>query len=287
MRRCESEPFIRLHRFEEGYRHLDFYSIASGSSGNCIYVGTDKVSVLIDAGISCKRITDALKQIDRSPKDLTAILVTHEHSDHISGLGVLSRKTHIPIYATAATIRQILRYSPLGKVDEELFHPIEADQPFTIGDMKAEAFHISHDAADPVGYRIDAGNKAVAVATDLGCYNRYTLNHLRNLDAVLVEANHDENMVQVGPYPYPLKQRILGEKGHLSNTTSAMLLSQLLNDHMKMAYLGHLSKTNNYAQLAYATVISELMMDPNCSYKEGDIPIVVASRDHPMEKLEL
>ncbi len=266
---------------------MDFYSIASGSSGNCSYVGTDTTSVLIDAGISCKRITDALKAIDRSLTDLTAILVTHEHSDHISGLGVLSRKANIPIYSTSATIRQILRYSPLGKVDEDLFHPIDADQPFMIGDMKMEAFHISHDAADPVAYRVESAGKAVAVATDLGCYNRYTLNHLNDLDAVLVEANHDENMLQVGPYPYHLKQRILGEKGHLSNTSSAMLLSQLLNDHMKMAYLGHLSKTNNYAQLAYATVISELMMDPNCPYKEGDIPIQVASRDHPMEKLEL
>ncbi len=266
---------------------MDFYSIASGSSGNCIYVGTDNSSVLIDAGVSCKRITDALKQIDRSPSDLTAIVITHEHSDHIAGLGVLCRKAHVPVYATAATIRQIFRYSPLGQVDVDLFHPIDADCPFTIGDMKAEAFHISHDAADPVGYRIEAGGKAVAVATDMGCYNRYTLNHLRDLDAVLLEANHDENMVQAGPYPYPLKQRILGEKGHLSNISSAMLLSQLLNDHMKMVYLGHLSKTNNYAELAYATVISELMMDPYCPYKEGDIPIQVASRDHPMERLVL
>ncbi len=265
---------------------MDFYSIASGSSGNCIYIGTDQSGVLIDAGISCRRITDALKQIDRSPSDLTAILVTHEHSDHIAGLGVLSRKAHIPIYATAATIRQIQRYSPLGKVDEELFHPIEPDQPFSIGDMSVEAFHISHDAADPVAYRVESGGKAAAVATDMGCFNRYTMNHLRELDVILIEANHDENMLQAGPYPYPLKQRILGEKGHLSNTASAMLLSQVLNDHMKMAYLGHLSKTNNYEQLAYATVLSELAMDPNCFYKEGDIPIEVASREHPMEKLE-
>ncbi len=229
---------------------------------------------------------DALKQIGRSPSDLTGILVTHEHSDHIAGLGVLSRKAQVPIYATAATIRQIQRYSPLGKVDESLFHPIDADCPFTVGDMKVEAFHISHDAADPVAYRVESGGRAAAVATDMGCFNRYTLNHLRNLDMILIEANHDENMLQVGPYPYPLKQRILGEKGHLSNTASAMLLSQVLNDRMKMAYLGHLSKTNNYEQLAYATVVAELAMDPNCIYKEGDIPIEVASREHPMEKIE-
>jgi phosphoribosyl 1,2-cyclic phosphodiesterase len=121
----------------------------------------------------------------------------------------------------------------------------------------------------------------------MGCYNRYTLNHLRNLDVVLLEANHDENMLQAGPYPYPLKRRIMGEKGHLSNIACAMLLSQILHDHMKMAYLGHLSKTNNYADLAYATVMSELAMDPNCPYQEGDIPIHVASREHPMEQVRI
>ena len=266
---------------------MDFYSIASGSSGNCIYIGTDNACVLIDAGISCRRITDALRGIGRGLQDLTAILITHEHSDHIAGLGVLSRKAQIPIYATEATIRQILRYAPLGRVDEELFRTIDADRPFMVGDMKVEAFHISHDAADPVAFRIESGNKACAVATDMGCYNRYTLNHLHDLDAILVEANHDENMLQAGPYPYPLKRRIMGEKGHLSNIASAMLLSQVLNDHMKAAYLGHLSKTNNYADLAYATVLSELAMDPNCPYREGDIPIRVASREHPMELLRL
>ena len=266
---------------------LDFYSIASGSSGNCIYIGTDNTSILIDAGISCKRITDALCEIDRSLDDLTAILVTHEHSDHIAGLGVLSRKAHVPIYATSATIRQILRYAPLGSVEEELFHPIDADQPFRLGDMNVEAFHISHDAADPVAYRIEAGGKSAAVATDMGCFNRYTVNHLRDLDVLLIEANHDENMLQAGPYPYPLKRRIMGEKGHLSNTASAMLLSQLLHDNMKTVYLGHLSKTNNYPDLAYATIISEMALDPGCPYKEGDIPIYVASREHPMELLKV
>ena len=264
---------------------MDFYSIASGSSGNCIYIGTDQCSVLIDAGISCKRITDALRDIGRSVQDLTAILVTHEHSDHIAGLGVLSRKAHIPVYATAGTIRQILRYSPLGNVEEKLFHPIDADRPFQVGDMMVEAFHTSHDAAEPVAYRIESGGKAAGVATDMGCFNRYTVNHLRDLDVLLIEANHDENMLQAGPYPYPLKRRIMGEKGHLSNLSSAMLLSQILNDHMNTVYLGHLSKTNNYADLAYATVISALAMDPNCPYREGDIPIRVASREHPMEML--
>lgn len=262
---------------------MDFCSIASGSSGNCIYVGSESHSVLIDAGISCKRITEGLRGIGRSPADLDAVLVTHEHSDHISGLGVMSRRYHIPIYSTPATARQIRRYAPLGKLDEDLFHDIEADLVFEIGDLSVRAFRISHDAADPVAYRIECGGKAAAVATDMGTYSRYTLDHLQNLDAVLVEANHDENMLQVGPYPYYLKCRIAGDKGHLSNTAAGDLLAQILNDHMKAAFLGHLSQTNNYAALAYATVISQITLNEHCPYKEGDIPVLVAKREEPME----
>ena len=266
---------------------MDFYCIASGSSGNCIYIGSGSTGVLIDVGISCKRITEGLGLIGRKPEDIAAILVTHEHSDHIAGLGVLSRKAHLPIYATAPTIRQIQRYAPLGRVDDSLFHTVEADLPFTVGDLRVEAFHISHDAADPVAYRVEAGGRAAAVATDMGCYSRYTLSHLKDLDVVLVEANHDEYMLQAGPYPYPLKRRILSEKGHLSNVSAGMLLAQILNSRMKTAYLGHLSKINNYEALAYATVISELTADEQCPYREGAIPVLVASRDHPMDLLQL
>ena len=266
---------------------MEFGSIASGSSGNCIFASSDNSSVLIDTGISCKRIVEGLKLYNHKMEDLSGILITHEHSDHIAGLGVICRKYHIPVYATAATIRQIRRYSPLGKVDDALFRVIEPDRPFHINDLKVEAFRISHDAADPVAYRVESGNKAVAVATDMGCYSQYQVDHLQDLDAVLVESNHDENMLEVGPYPYPLKRRIMGEKGHLSNSAAGMLLCDILNDHMKTAYLGHLSKQNNYAALAYATVTSEITLNEDCPYREGDIPILVASRDMPMELLKL
>lgn len=266
---------------------MEFCSIASGSSGNSIFVGTDHASILIDAGISCKRITEALKKLDRKPQDLTGILITHEHRDHIAGLGVLSRKARVPMYATAATIRQILRYAPLGEIDRDLFHEIRADEPFMVGDVAVQAFHISHDAADPVAYRMESSGKSVAVATDMGCYGTYEVEHLRGLDALLIESNHDVNMLQVGPYPYPLKRRILGEKGHLSNDAAGRLLTEVLHDNMKQVYLGHLSETNNYGALAYATVVSEINESGECPYHEGDIPIEVASRDHPMDVLEL
>ncbi len=262
---------------------MDFCSIASGSSGNCIYIGSDESSVLVDAGVSCRRITEGLKGIGRSLTDLTGILITHEHSDHIQGLGVLSRKAHIPIYGTAATLRQIRRYAPLGVVDPELFRVIRPDDPFMLGDLKINAFHISHDAADPVAYRVENGGKTAAVATDMGCYDDYTVDHLKNLDVALVESNHDVNMLEVGPYPYPLKRRILSEKGHLSNESAGHLLSEILSPRMNTVYLGHLSKNNNYGALAYATVTTEIDADESCEVKSRDLPILVADRDRPME----
>lgn len=264
---------------------MDFCSIASGSSGNCIYVGSEEGAVLIDAGISCRRITDALHGIDRKLSDIHAIFVTHEHSDHVAALGVISRKAHIPIYATAATIRQLKRYSALGKIDEGLFHEVRPDVPVAIDDMKAIPFSISHDAADPVAYRIEQGSKAAAVATDMGCYDENTVSHLQNLDTVLVESNHDENMLEVGPYPYPLKRRIMSEKGHLSNSACGQLLCEILTGRTRAAYLGHLSKMNNYEALAYATVTTQINEDESCEVKSGDLPILVASREHPMEML--
>lgn len=187
-------------------------SIASGSSGNCIYVGSDHTHLLVDTGISKKRIEAGLKELDIKGEELTGILVTHEHSDHIQGLGVFSRKYGIPIYASPGTIEGIKGYSSLGKMPEGLFHPIRIDEKFSLGDITIDPFAISHDANEPTGYRMECAGKAAAVATDLGMYTDYVVGKLKNLDAVLLEANHDIHMLEVGAYPYYLKQRILGRK---------------------------------------------------------------------------
>ena len=256
---------------------MDFCSIASGSSGNCIFAGTSDTGILIDAGISGKRVEQGLNGIGRTGKELNGILVTHEHSDHIKGLGVLARKHHVPIYATPGTIREIKK-SGLGKIDEELYQEIHTDEAFSIGDLTIQAFDISHDAAEPVAYRITDGKKTVGVATDLGVYTEYTIEHLKGLDAVLLEANHDVNMLQVGSYPYYLKQRILGDKGHLSNELSGRLLCDILHDNLKHIVLGHLSKENNYAKLAYETVKLEVTLSDN-DYRGEDLDMFVAGRD--------
>lgn len=252
-------------------------SIASGSSGNCIYVGSEATHLLVDVGISGKRTESGLQELGLSANEIDGILVTHEHADHISGLGVIARKYEIPIYATAGTIRAIRETASLGILEEGLFHEVQEDRKFTIKDLTVNPMQISHDAAQPVGYRISYGNKKVAVCTDLGAYNDYTVECLKGMDALLLEANHDVNMLQVGPYPYYLKQRILGDRGHLSNENSGRLLCRILHDGLKTVFLGHLSKENNLPELAFESVRMEINMGDN-PYKAGDFDIRVARR---------
>ena len=253
-------------------------SIASGSSGNCIYVGSDNSHLLIDTGISKKRIEEGLNKLEIKGDELDGILITHEHSDHIKGLGVFSRKYEIPIYATPGTIAGIKESSSLGKMPEGLLHPIKADHPFQLGELDVHPFAISHDANEPSGYRIEQDGKSVAVATDLGKYDDYLVDKLHGLDVLLLEANHDIHMLEVGGYPYYLKKRILGDRGHLSNELSGQLLGRLLHDNFKSVILGHLSKENNYPELAYETVRLEISMGDN-PYQGNDFPIQVARRD--------
>lgn len=261
-------------------------SIASGSSGNCIYVGTDATHLLVDVGISCKRIVSGLHELGLDGRDIDGILITHEHADHISGLGVMSRKFGIPIYATSATLDEIRRTGSLGKIEESLYHPIVADEKITLKDIVVNPMKISHDAADPVAYRFQHGHKKMAVVTDLGTYSDYTVESLKGVEAMVLEANHDVNMLQVGPYPYYLKQRILGNKGHLSNELSGRLLSRLLHDNLKAVCLGHLSKENNMAELAYETVRLEVTMSDNV-YKAEDFHIFVANRSEISETIAI
>lgn len=253
-------------------------SIASGSSGNCIYVGSEQTHLLIDTGISKKRIDEGLSELGVKGEELQGILITHEHSDHIQGLGVFSRKYQVPIYATKGTLRGIQECKTIGKMPEGLLREVTVDHPFEIGDLSVKAFAISHDANEPSGFRIENCDKSVAIATDLGVYDEYIINNLKDLNAVVLEANHDIHMVEVGPYPYYLKRRVLGNHGHLSNEASGRLLCEILHDKLEHIVLGHLSKENNYPDLARETVKLEVTMGPT-PFKGEEIPLLVASRD--------
>ena len=253
-------------------------SIASGSSGNCIYVGSEQTHLLVDTGISKKKIEEGLNELQVKGEELNGILITHEHSDHIQGLGVFSRRYGIPIYATRGTIQGICESKGLGEMPDGLFREIICDQLFGIGDLQVKPFSISHDANEPTGYRIEKGDKSIAIATDLGKYDDYIVKNLTGINALLLEANHDTHMLEVGPYPYPLKMRVLGDRGHLSNELSGRLLCSIMHDKLKHVVLGHLSKDNNFAELAYETVKLEVTMGKT-SYHGDDVPLMVAERD--------
>lgn len=258
-------------------------SLASGSSGNSIYVGSETTHLLVDAGISGKRIEEGLAQLELTCKDLDAILITHEHSDHIGGLGVLSRRYDIPIYTTRGTMDGIYEgrnHKVVGEIDASLFQIIQPDERFTIKDISIQSVKISHDANEPVAFKFSYGSQKAAVMTDLGVYDDYILGNLQGLDAVFLEANHDVRMLQMGRYPYPLKQRILGKRGHLSNEASGRLLSQILHDHMKHVVLSHLSQENNLPELAYEAVRLEITAS-DTPYQGDDFEIMVADRYQP------
>ena len=265
---------------------MRFESIASGSSGNCIYVGSDTTHLLLDTGVSRKRTVEALKDLDLELRDIDGIFITHEHTDHIGGLPMIAKKSQMPIYATRGTIDAIRRMEKFKDIDPDRFVTIRPDEKITVKDIQIDPMRISHDAADPVGYRIYYGRKKACVCTDLGCYTDYTVECLKNSDVLLIESNHDVNMLQVGRYPYMLKRRILGDKGHLSNVSSGRLLSRVLNDHLKGIFLGHLSQANNFPELAFETVRVEIMSS-EADYSPEDLPIFVADRKRPSCLVEI
>lgn len=260
-------------------------SIASGSSGNCIYVGDDKHHILIDAGVSRKRIVDGLTSIGVAPEMLDAIFVTHEHSDHISGIPMMVKMFGIPVFATGGTLDEICRKDKQGVIDKRRLYQLYAAEPVAVGDFHITPFAISHDAAEPVCYTVESGGKKFGMATDLGEYDHSIVDYLSGSDLLLLEANHDISMLEAGKYPYSLKCRILGERGHLSNEASGQLLCQLIHSKLRHVFLAHLSKENNYPQLAYEAVKCQIWEEMGLT--ELPFSMEVASREKPSPLITL
>lgn len=260
-------------------------NIASGSTGNATYIGSETTHILIDAGISRRRILEGLAKAGLCLEDIDAVLVTHEHMDHISSLGVLERTREIPVYATEGTIRGICSTKSLGKFNADVLHSVKSDNPFMIGDLEIQPLSVDHDANEPVCFRVGCGTKSAAIVTDLGEYNPYLLEHLKGLDILMLESNHDVRMLEAGPYPYPLKMRILGKYGHLSNEKSGMLLSKLLHDKIRHIALGHISRENNTRELAKLAVENEVDAS-DTRYHAKDFEIRTLRYDAPSEILE-
>ena len=251
-----------------------FCSLFSGSSGNCLYVGSQNTNILIDAGLSGKRIKGSLDEIGISAKFINGILVTHEHSDHIRGVGIMSRMFNIPIYANNNTWKQMNK--SIGKIKEENIKVITSGETFTIGDIEIKSYSTPHDAVDPVGYCFFNDGKKISIATDLGHISDDVLNSIKDSDLILLESNHDVEMLKFGPYPYVLKRRILSDTGHLSNDDAGKTILKLLGDRKMTVILGHLSQQNNFPELAYRTVLS--ILEENGIYMEKDIHM--ANRDN-------
>lgn len=265
---------------------MRFASIASGSSGNCTYIGSEKTHILIDAGISGRQIEQGLNKLGLKASELNGIFITHEHSDHIQSIGVLSRKYQLPIYSTRETLEEIIKKSSLGSYPKEGLISIRSDENVCIGDLTIKPFRVDHDAANPVAYRVENKNQSVAVATDMGNYTSYVIDHLKGVNALLLEANHDVRMLESGSYPYRLKQRILSRYGHLSNESCGRLLTCILHDQLKKIFLGHLSRENNYEELAYETVRLEISQAKS-PYRAEDFSISVARRREMSEVVVL
>lgn len=248
---------------------IKFVSLVSGSSGNSTFVSDGRTNILIDCGMSGKALEKSLESIGEKASDISALLITHEHIDHVKGAGVISRKYGIPIYATAGTHMAM----EIGKIKDECRFVIDGE--FEVGSIGIKAFSIPHDAAEPVGYSLFSGGEKVSVATDIGHMSDRLIDSIMGSGRVLLEANHDIEMLRLGSYPYQLKQRILGDNGHLSNDTAAETAVRLAEGGTRAIMLGHLSNENNYPQIAYNTVLNRLRAD------KIDISLCVADRYSP------
>lgn len=262
---------------------IEFCSLYSGSSGNCLFINSNHTKILIDAGVSCKKICEGLSAIGMSITDIDGILVTHEHSDHIQGIGTTSQKFDIPVYANQETWNAMEKQRI--KMNQDNVHIFENDKDFNLNDLTIHPFSTPHDAANPCGFSIHNGTKRLSIATDIGHMDNRLLSELYDSSFVFLEANYDPEILKASRYPYPLKRRISGPDGHLSNESAGKTIHHLLlKKDLREVMLGHLSKENNFPELAYQTVTNELI-ENNADLEH--IGISVANRFQPSKIVNL
>ncbi|MFQ5645617.1 MAG: MBL fold metallo-hydrolase [bacterium] len=254
---------------------LKVFMLASGSGGNSILVQSGRTSLLIDAGLSGSEIIRRLESCGCLPERVKAILVTHEHSDHIKGVGILARKYRIPVYLTEATYQASVDI--IKEIPRRLrFFP---NRPFPIGDIVAEAFPLSHDAVDPVGFILNCRGHKLGIATDLGFATELVKQKLKGCQTLVIESNHDPEMLKTGPYPWYVKQRVRGRQGHLSNHDALELLKELVHDGLQDLVLAHISETNNHYQLVeknISALLETLQEIPvNLTIAKQGLPVMV------------
>lgn len=261
---------------------LKFCSLYSGSSGNSLFVQSNNTKILIDCGTSAKKIETALDNIDIDITDIDAILVTHEHSDHIQGLGTISKKHDIPVFANFETWEAMANQK--NKIASNNIKTFENNTEFHIGNLQIMPFSTPHDAVNPCGFSICCSTKKISIATDLGHMDENIFSNIKDSKFMLLEANYEPEILKVSSYPYSLKQRIAGPHGHLSNIDAGKTISSLFEKELKEVMLGHLSKENNFPEMAYKTVTEELIHN---NIDTNDIRISVASRFNPSKIISI
>lgn len=263
---------------------MKFCSLFSGSSGNSLFISSRETNILVDAGLTGKTIISALDSIGEDPSQIKGIFITHEHSDHTCGAGILSRKFNIPIYANEKTWAAMERQ--LGNIAQANRRIINGEA--TLDDLHVETFRVPHDAAACIGYTFeDAAGKRLSTVTDMGVFTNEIRNGIKDSDLILIESNHDVEMLKYGPYPYELKRRVLSELGHLSNEDSAAAILSFLDERRRTVLLGHLSGTNNVPELAYKTV-ENILLAAGVALGEGaDLELKLASRIRPSGYTEI
>lgn len=228
---------------------IEICAIASGSNGNCYYIGNQSEAVLIDAGISCKQIVQRMKDRNLNPLKVKAVFITHEHSDHLSGARVLGKRLHVPIYLTSKTWYGA--YKNQRPDYPKFFNPGEI---IKVGDFEIHSFLKNHDASEPCSFRVQHGGKNIGIFTDIGEACENVTSHLQKCDGLFLETNYDEKMLWEGKYPFFLKQRVASGVGHLSNLQAFNLLNQHAGENLKCVFLSHLSKENNTHEIVYETM---------------------------------
>ena len=259
---------------------LNFCSLYSSSEGNCFYVQGLNTRILIDAGVSVKKIENALASIGVNINNINAILVTHEHTDHSKSLGALSKKYNISVYANEETWNVLpSQKEKILKENQKKYIP---EKSFIVGDLSIFPFKTPHDAVCPCGFNITCDNTKISIATDLGHITPTIFEHLEKSAFVLLESNYDVEVLRCCSYPYHLKSRIAGNSGHLSNTDASKTIARLMDTGLKQVMLGHLSKESNFPELAYQTAVDEMS-----TKTIENIPIHIASRSEPSEIIHI
>ncbi|MET3657660.1 MBL fold metallo-hydrolase [Sporosarcina psychrophila] len=258
---------------------MRFSVLASGSSGNAVFIESDEHTFLVDAGFSAKKMDSLMAGIDRSMKKIDGIFVTHEHSDHIKGIGVVARKYGTPIYANEKTWQAM--DGLVGNIPLEQRFQFDMETVKSFGSLDVQSFAVSHDAADPMFYVFHENGRKLAVITDTGYVSDRMKGFIRGADAFVFESNHDVSMLQVGRYPWSVKRRILSDVGHVSNEDAAVAMSEVVDQKDTRIYLSHLSKDNNMKDLARMSVTQTL---ETCGIRTGEfVHLYDTDADQPTE----